>query len=55
MPPAAGEQEGSELGTLGGGAPQTRQEDCVPLLPVPRTGFPLLNSYHYDILVAESH
>ena len=23
MPPAAGEQEGSELGTLGGGAPQT--------------------------------
>jgi len=48
MPPAAGEQEGSELGTLGGGAPQTRQEDCVPL-------HPLLNSYHYDILVAESH
>ncbi len=49
MPPAAGEQEGSELGPLHTvpqtAFPRTRQEDCVPLL----------NSYHYDILVAESH
>ncbi len=27
------------------GFPKLQQEDCVPLLPVPQTGFPLLNSY----------
>jgi len=28
------------------GFPKLRREDCVPLLPVPQTGFPLLNSYN---------
>ena len=43
-----GEREGgSELGWghLGAGPRRPRQEDCVPLLPVPQTGFPLLKSY----------
>src|SRR5207302_10720888 len=35
-------KNGSDLETPGAKPRRPRQEDCVPLLPVPQTGFPLL-------------